>query len=255
MVSVRYPAPMTILVVDAEAFSLLRNPQQLAARRQLYTVLGGTFKAMGVPWQRCLHEDRGDGALVLFPHDIPKPVILGGILTRLGDRLSDAARQEGGLPLRIRVALHAGDVHTDRHGVVGSDVNHTFRLADCAALRQALRQTRAWFAVIVSDALYQGTVLHRYDGLDPACFCSVRVRVKEADTVGWLTTPGDDGCARRVSAHLDAEPAAGITEGGVSIQAGGNVSMNGAQVAGRDIWTDDRAEPTPSVIPSGTNSP
>jgi hypothetical protein len=230
---------MTIMVVDAEAFSRLRNPQQLIARRQLYAVLHGTFHAMGVPWQQCLHEDRGDGALVLIPPSVPKPVVVRGLLSGLGNQLLEVAGQEGRPAPRMRVALHAGEVHFDQHGVTGGDVNHAFRLADSAALRQALKQTRAGFAVIVSDSLYQGTIVHRYDGLDPVLFYEVDIHVKEAAAIAWLTTPGDEECARRVAARprsQASQPPAEMPDAGVSIQAGGSVTLNGSDVAGRDIW-------------------
>ncbi len=108
MASAGYPVPMTILVVDAESFSRLRNPEQLAARRQLYAVLSETFDSAGVPWRQCRHEDRGDGAIVLIPAEVPKPLIVRGLLAGFGDQLAEVARRQGVPPLRIRAALHAG---------------------------------------------------------------------------------------------------------------------------------------------------
>jgi hypothetical protein len=90
--------------------------------------------------------------------------------------------------------------------------------------------------------MYQGTVRHHYDGLDPAAFCRIRVRVKEADMTGWLTSPGDEGCAKRIATQLADEPAAGPPSG-VSIQAGGSVRVTGASVAGRDIHAGGRPAP------------
>jgi hypothetical protein len=236
MESAGYPVPMTILVVDAESFSLLPNSEQLAARRLLYAVLSESLESAGVPWQYCRHEDRGDGAVVLIPPEIPKPVVLRGLLAGFGDRLAEVTRRHGLPSLRIRAALHAGEVHFDQHGIAGSDLNHAFRLADCPELKQALRLSRVGFALIVSDALYRSTVLHRYDGLDPARFFQVQVRVKEADAIGWLSTPGDEDCAERVAGHPRPVPAlARPGDGGLRLQAGRDLSIDGANVAGRDI--------------------
>lgn len=244
-----YPVPMTILVVDAESFSLLRNPEQLAARRMLYAVLSESLESIGVPWRHCRHEDRGDGAIVLIPSEIPKPMVVRGLLAGFGDRVADVAVRHGVPPLRVRAALHAGEVHLDQHGIAGSDVNHTFRLAEVPELKQVLRQSRVGFAMIISDALYRSTVLHRYDGLDPARFWPVQARVKETDVVGWLSTPGDEDCAGRVVGQR-REPAGPIpyqppprpepvrtrpVDGGVSISAGRDVSVSDANVAGGDI--------------------
>ena len=244
-----YPVPMTILVVDAESFSLLRNPEQLAARRLLYTVLSESFESAGVPWRHCRHEDRGDGAVVLIPPEIPKPVVVRGLLAGFGDHLAEVARRQGLPPLRIRAALHAGEVHFDPHGIAGSDVNLTFRLAECPELKQALRLSRTGFAVILSDALYRSTVLHRYDGLDPARFFQVQVRVKEADAIGWLSTPGDEDCAKRAAGQPRPAPAPArpAVDGGLRLQAGRDLSIDGANVAGRDITVSGSATTRESI--------
>ncbi len=126
-------------------------------------------------------------------------------------------------------------MHTDPHGIAGSDVNFTFRLADCPPLKRALALSRVGFAVILSDALYRSTVLHRYDGLEPARFWPAQVRVKETEAVGWLSTPGEEDCARQAADQPRPEPAARPADGGVSISAGGDVSMRRSKVIGRDL--------------------
>jgi hypothetical protein len=242
----RYPVPMTILVVDAEAFGRLRNPQQLDARRHLYALLRDSFDAAAPLWSRCQHEDRGDGALVLASSDIPRPVVLQCVLGELASRLAAAARDPARPRLRLRAALHAGEVHADEHGVAGADVNFTFRLAECEPLRRLLRETSGDCALIVSDALYQGTVRHEYDAIPASEFWPVPVSTKEGQAAGWLAAPGDSECARRISAHARL-PAAenGGPEGGVRIQAGGSVTVSTSNLAGRDVMAGD-----PSAIPS-----
>jgi hypothetical protein len=225
------PLPMTILVVDAESFSQLRNPQQLAARDLIYAVLADSFDAVGVPWARCRQEDRGDGVLVLVGAEIPKPAVLR-VLAELSARLARPIPPG----LRLRAALHAGDVHTDPHGVAGADVNLAFRLADCQPLRQALRESRGHLAVIVSDALYHGIVRHDYAGIHADSFCPVTVRAKETEATGWLTVPGDDACARRIAGHAAGAPLASqpSAHDGVRFQSGASVEVSQSVLAGRD---------------------
>ena len=60
--------------------------------------------------------------------------------------------------MRLRVALHAGEVYHDAHGVAGTAINHAFRLVEAPALRSALDASPGVLALIVSDWLYDEVV-------------------------------------------------------------------------------------------------
>ena len=51
---------------------------------------------------------------------------------------------------RLRMALHAGEVRYDEHGVTGASVNLAFRLLEAGPLKQALAGSPGPLAVIVS---------------------------------------------------------------------------------------------------------
>lgn len=229
----RFPVPVTILVTDVEAFGRLANPQQVAVRDSVYAVLGRAFATGGVPWSAGEHEDRGDGVLMIIPASVPKALVVSRVLPQIVAGL--AVEREAGLPpVRLRLAAHAGDAHRDGHGFAGADVNLAFRLVNSAILRQALRATAAPCAILLSDALYQATARHGYDGIDAGAYHPLPVRTKEDDVTGWLTIPGDDACARRLSAGTPAAPSAATELGGVRINATGDVSIRGGIIAGRD---------------------
>jgi hypothetical protein len=64
----------TILVVDVEGFGDQHwtNAHQVVVRAGLYRAVESVFGAVGIPWARCHHEDRGDSVFVLSPPDVPK---------------------------------------------------------------------------------------------------------------------------------------------------------------------------------------
>lgn len=230
-----HPYPATVLVVDLRGFSRLTNPEQIAARRQLYTLLAEAVAASGLDWELCTHEDRGDGVLLIVPVEVPKVVLLDSVLTELAVRIEAAPRLGSGWTMRVRVAMHAGEVHSDENGFVGSDVNHAFRLLDSAVLREALSTTQRRCAVLVSDVLYQGIVRHGYGELNPDAFHHAVVHTKEMTTAAWLFVPGDSETARAVAGRR-AEPDAAVSAG---IHISGDVTMREANVAGRDLHVGD----------------
>ena len=68
-------------------------------------------------------EDRGDGALILVPPEVPKTHLATGLPAMLAAAVS---RRSAGYSVperaRSRVALHAREVYRDVHGVAGAAV-------------------------------------------------------------------------------------------------------------------------------------
>jgi hypothetical protein len=104
------------LGVDIEGYGAGRdNPDQLAMRDGLYRCLHSAFEKSGISWEACYHEDRGDGVLVLIPPEIPKGSLVIPLLQELAAalRLYNEGRDVGAR-IRIRLVLHAGEVHRER---------------------------------------------------------------------------------------------------------------------------------------------
>jgi len=179
-----------IVVVDVERFGdpARTNLNQLAVRDGLYRALMQAFGASGIKWGSCVNEDRGDGALILVPPEIPKAYLV----TSLPDILATAVGRynagcSGPEQMRLRVALHAGEVYRDVHGVAGSAVNHAFRLAEAPALRSALSASPGVLSIIVSDWLFSEVIRHD-PAAEPGAYRKVQVDVKETTAVGWVRT-------------------------------------------------------------------
>lgn len=187
------PIHSSIVAVDVERFSdAHRNDAvQLRIRAALYRMLGGAFGAANVSFEKCVREDRGDGAIIIVPAVIPKVLLLHPLLQWLAFAL-DEHNREAGLAehFRLRFALHDGAVLRDEHGYAGDAVILACRLLDSAELKEALRNTSGNLAVIVSDRVYQDTVRPGYRDLDPATYHPVEVTVKSTRAKAWIHLPG-----------------------------------------------------------------
>ena len=179
------------MVVDVERFGDpdRTNLNQLAVRDGLYKALTQAFGESGIEWGSCVSEDRGDGALILVPPEVPKAYLVTSLPGKLAAAVSrHNAGCAGPEQMRLRVALHAGEVYRDAHGVAGSAVNHAFRLAEAPALRSALAASPGVLAVIVSDWLFSEVVRHD-PAAEPGSYRKVQVAVKETAAVGWIRIP------------------------------------------------------------------
>jgi hypothetical protein len=138
---------------------------RLYLHEKLYYILEKAFDGSGVPWAKCLHEDQGDGAMILVPPDIS----FKGIIDPLPERLRSLIRRHNHVSrdaaeIRLRATAHIGPVYYDGHGFVGTDINMLFRMLDARPLKRALDSSGAELALIVSDYVYS-TVVCRHPSL------------------------------------------------------------------------------------------
>ena len=196
-----------IVVVDVEGFGDRRrtNTHQVAVRDGLYRVMRDAFGRAGVSWDDCGREDRGDGVLVLVPAEVPKGLLAESLPSALAAGLR---AHNGGRPgpeqIRLRVALHAGEVRYDEHGVTGASVNLAFRLLEAAVLKAALAGSPGVLAVIVSSWFFEEVVRH---GNAAAGYGPVEVAVKETRTTGWICLPDhEDPASAAIAGVLPPAP-------------------------------------------------
>lgn len=199
-----YAVHRSIFVVDVEKFGdqSRTNAHQVAVRDGLFSSLRYSFTRSGVPWERCRCEDRGDGALVLVPPDVPKNLLAGPLpleLTAALEKHNAACEQQA--RIRLRAVLHAGEVRLDDYGVAGGAINLAFRLLESAALRSVLAGSPDVLALMASEWFFQEVI--RHDPMSsPAAFRRVPVSVKETETTAWACLP------RRADRGRDVPPAA-----------------------------------------------
>ncbi|MFB9925473.1 tetratricopeptide repeat protein [Amycolatopsis halotolerans] len=183
----------TILVADVEGFSdrSRTNRNQLSVRDAMYQTLRRAFREAGIPWEACYHEDRGDGVLVLAPPEVPKAAFTeslpGAIVETLEVHNRVAAAEE---QIRLRLAVHAGEVHYDQHGVTSNAVVLAFRLVDSPALKSALAGSSSVLAMMVSTWFFDEVVRHSQSGRAENSR-PFAVPLREGRTTGWVSLPGD----------------------------------------------------------------
>jgi hypothetical protein len=200
-----------IVVVDVEGFAA-RNRilgDQVTIRAGLYRALQLAFTRLGVSWDACHHEDRGDGVLILVPGQVRKAVLAAGVPGALAAAVRAHNQVHGpGARMRLRLALHAGEVAYDAHGVTGTAVTLAFRLLEAEQVKQALAGSQGMLAVITSAWFYE-EVIRQNEACAAATWRRVHVKVKETRQEGWISLP--DALGQEL-AEREAELAAFITD-------------------------------------------
>ncbi|MEU4656708.1 hypothetical protein AB0G32_22670 [Streptomyces sp. NPDC023723] len=184
-----------VLAVDIEKSSGRGNVPLLRNRETLRSVLRTACARAGVDWTACPRADLGDGLLLAAPAGTRKANLLHPLVRDLAGLLTDhnAAARDDATRIRVRLALHAGEICLTPGGeVAGSPLETLARLLDAPAAREALASAPGTvpLALLMSQHFYDDTVRHGYDGIDPGQFHQVDVKVKELATQAWLHTPG-----------------------------------------------------------------
>jgi hypothetical protein len=179
----------SIIVVDIAGSGRWHNQALLRARDVLTTAVHSGLAAAGIT--RVAIEHTGDGMILLIPARVSKIDLLDPVLPAVAEHIREYnAAVTPPLRIQLRVAVHAGEVHRDPHGWVGTDLITTCRLVNGQPLYQELRRPAGPdMVVVVSDLIYQAVVRHHYRGIDPAEYTPTHIQVKETDTLAWLHTP------------------------------------------------------------------
>lgn len=186
------PCYRTIITVDVEGSTTKLNAAKAHLREVMYDLFESALLTAGITEQ--FHDplvDRGDGILALvYPQDeIPKTTILDTVVPSLGNLLTAHAAKFPNEQLRMRVAVHAGEVHYDGKGCYGEALDLTFRLLDAHMVKNELKQTATPLVLVVSDYIYQSIIRHGYDNIDKAAYnTTLTVRVAGQRHRGWLQT-------------------------------------------------------------------
>jgi hypothetical protein len=192
------PHYRAILALDIERSTSRPNPIKAELRSKTYELFEVALRWAGISTShRDKFVDRGDGILALIhPVDqVPKALLLNRAVPVLSRLLAD---YNASLPrfshsdrqLRIRVVMHAGEVHYDANGCFGEALDVAFRLLDAVRVKRALRETADPLILVISGDIYNSVVRHGYDGIDQQAFHPlVRVQVAGQRFPGWIHLP------------------------------------------------------------------
>ena len=151
----RPPRRRVIVALDIESSTGRPDPVKAELRTMLYELFDAALRSAGIgARRRGRFTDRGDGLLALIdPADQARLVNL--VLPAFGQLL---ASYNANLPhpdgrdrqLRVRVVIHAGNVHDDDNGYFGEALDAAFRLLDAPLVKAALREAHGPFLLVGS---------------------------------------------------------------------------------------------------------
>ncbi|MDT8913989.1 hypothetical protein [Amycolatopsis sp. PS_44_ISF1] len=190
------PRHRAIVVVDIEGSTMRTNPARARLRSGLRVLLDEAFLGCGIEESyRDPYVDRGDGALCLVrPVDeVPKAMLIARFVPVLAAALRQSAELVPEAAFRLRVAVHAGEVHYDEHGPYGEDVDVACRLLDAPEVKRRLKNSDEPLALVVSEEIHRAVVRHGYAGIDRGAFTQVlHVWVGGQRLRGWIRADGAD---------------------------------------------------------------
>ena len=145
------PRHRSIIAIDIERSTspARTNPIREELRNEAYRLLGTAMRTAGISDGHCDPlADRGDGVLALIhPADeVPKTLLLNPLVPVLVTLLAERNASLGTAEryrreLRLRVVIHAGEIHYDGKGYFGEALDVAFRLLDAPRLKDRLRHT------------------------------------------------------------------------------------------------------------------
>ena len=183
----------TMFAADIVGFTRPDRDEEIQSqlRLDLYSMVREAFIGSGVPWDRCVQQDRGDGPLVIVPPSIPPHMVVDPFPERLRQLIRRHNRCA--IPqarMQVRAALNIGPVYRDEHGYSGEDINLLCRMLDSPPLRRLLADTGAEVAFMVSAHVHDTIVMRHPSQADLAAFKFVKTRVKWAQIGAWIYAPG-----------------------------------------------------------------
>lgn len=187
----RAPLYWSLAVFDIESFGRRTDAVQQQLRSELRTAIAAAFASVKLDVSTCESNDTGDGLILRIPASVSKhditTALTGALNTELVRRTMSPRPVE---EMRLRLALHAGEVGEDEHGIVGTDLNTVCRLVDAQVLRDVLRAAeRSYLAVVVSQTWYDAVIRQGFDPIDPSEYRPARLDKKEVHQTVWINVP------------------------------------------------------------------
>lgn len=217
-----FPMHRIIVAVDIERATtpLRTDTVEEALRREVYRILEEAVVWAGLDYHHLdAFEDRGDGVLALVrpADDVPTSLLFETFIPELERLLRDynarvaASERSAGLGIRLRVAVHAGEIHFDGHGFFGEEIDVACRLLDAPRFKRHLTASSGPLALVVSDDLYWSVVrdddagIYR-DDFHPLVRLKVAGRVRRGHVFARVShpSPAATGLFQAIEAHVEA---------------------------------------------------
>jgi class 3 adenylate cyclase len=189
---VQKPRYFSIVAFDIERLAADSRTVPDATHERVFALVEEALAASMIPADEVHAGECGDGGFLLIGAGVAKSDIGESFIRNLNTGLHRHAFLTGRpTDIRLRVALHAGDVARDARGWVGNELNTAFRLVDAPALRAAMTAAdKAHMAVVVSWTWYDAVVWHQRGGIDRSTYRRVPLDLRDKRTTAWIHVPG-----------------------------------------------------------------
>lgn len=231
-----------LLVVDIENWGGRPAVVQVRLQAALRGILRDAIAVSSVSAHDVRTTSRGDGAIVAIPAVVPKEVVTARLVRAIDEKVRGYdVSADAGAEMRLRVALHAGDIHDGGDEWAGEAVVTACRLVDSELLHRVLAAAgRSVLALIVSDVWYRSVVGGGW--VPPAGFERVWPVVKNYDGPAWVRVPAydDPPGLRPVDRSVPAGAAAASSGGAATgdVVQGQRIAVRGDFVLGDKIHGD-----------------
>jgi hypothetical protein len=184
-----------IVALDIERSTSRPDPVKAELRTMLYELFDAALRTSGVgARRRDRFADRGDGLLALIdPADqelvlnavIP---VFSQLLTSYNAGLSDPGDRDR--HLRVRIAVHTGNIHDDDNGCFGEALDTAFRLLDTPLTKMALKAARGPLVAVISADVWESAAPNSFAGtIRAASRQPVTTQVGGHEYQGWILLP------------------------------------------------------------------
>jgi hypothetical protein len=195
-----HPVYRTLVAVDIEDYGREDRTDlvRVQLRRSLLRWSRAAISQAGASCGQYLWHSTGDGYLFSIDANVPRDVLLNQLVGRLRRALlTFNRRRQPGERLRLRLAIHSGDVLFDPDPLEGFATVLTCRLLDSEVLRACLRATSQPLAAIASQVIHDGIIRHGYGRIDPDAWHRVVAQTKEGSASAWVHVPHDPAAPQR----------------------------------------------------------
>lgn len=187
------PSYRAIMAVDIEKSAGRGDAAMLATHEVLVRSLQAAFAASGLSWNDCHRTDLGDGLRIVAARGTLKARLVDPLIPELAALLRSHNRSAPAHEhIRLRVALHAGDVQMGDGQVVGAPLEMLARFLEAPPLRSALAEApeSRTVALGMSEHFYDEVVRRASSGIEADLYQRVPFVLKETATAIWIHVPG-----------------------------------------------------------------
>jgi hypothetical protein len=219
------PVPRTIAVLDIVGFAdpSRTDPIRAQLRHRLYKLIRQALARAEIEPDAVPRFDIGDGVILLFHPHLSAARVVGAMMPALARGLTqDNKSVSGNERLRLRLALHRGEVLIDAHGFVGSALVEASRLSNATVLRERLAATNDDLVLTISDDLWKQLLQPGHWQFDPGRFDPVSVSVHGVSIRAWVLGHDDRSRPTPASPSRNTMPVAPVYRSIVALDIQGS---------------------------------